>query len=49
MADVQGTNTFFTNVVGARATIEVVQATPPYVQTHADGRWSNNLLALPPC
>lgn len=24
-----------------------VDARPPYVRTHADGRWNNNLLALP--
>ena len=27
--------------------IGVVRATPPYIRTHADGRWSDNLLALP--
>lgn len=25
----------------------VVNANPPYLRTYADGRWSNNLLALP--
>jgi hypothetical protein len=25
----------------------VVNANPPYLRTHADGQWSNNLLALP--
>ena len=25
----------------------VVNANPPYLRTYADGRWTNNLLALP--
>jgi len=28
-------------------TIKVVEASPPYVRTFADGLWSDNLLALP--
>lgn len=27
--------------------IGVVNASPPYLRTHADGRWTDNLLALP--
>lgn len=27
--------------------VGIVRATPPYVRTHADGRWTDNLLALP--
>jgi hypothetical protein len=27
--------------------IGVVEATPPYIRTHADGSWTDNLLALP--
>ncbi len=27
--------------------VGVVEATPKYVQTYADGRWNNNLLSLP--
>jgi exosome complex RNA-binding protein Rrp42 (RNase PH superfamily) len=27
--------------------VGVVEATPPYIRTHADGKWSDNLLALP--
>ena len=27
--------------------VHVVQANPPYVQTYRDGRWTDNLLALP--
>lgn len=27
--------------------VGVVEATPPYLRTHADGKWSDNLLALP--
>lgn len=44
------TNTFFTLVNGKRADIAVVHGSNgPYVQTHADGQWNNNLLALPEC
>jgi hypothetical protein len=32
---------------GRRAYIGVVEATPPYIRTYADGVWSDNLLALP--
>ena len=27
--------------------VGVVHADPPYLRTHADGTWTNNLLALP--
>ena len=27
--------------------VGVVNATPKYLRTHADGKWTNNLLALP--
>ena len=27
--------------------VGVVNANPPYLRTHADGKWSDNLLALP--
>lgn len=27
--------------------VGVVNASPKYIRTHADGRWTNNLLALP--
>lgn len=29
------------------AQVGVVRATPPYLRTHADGNWTNNLLSLP--
>jgi catechol-2,3-dioxygenase len=29
------------------AHVGVVKADPPYIRTHADGRWTDNLLALP--
>lgn len=32
---------------GHMARVGVVEETPPYVRTHADGDWSDNLLALP--
>jgi hypothetical protein len=35
-------------VVGAaRVEVGIVEATPPYIRTHADGVWKDNLLALP--
>ena len=43
-------NTFFTNVGGRRANVAVRDGRyRPYVQTHADGQWNNNLLALDEC
>lgn len=27
--------------------VGVVDGTPPYIRTYADGRWTDNLLALP--
>ena len=27
--------------------VGVVDANPPYIRTHADGAWTDNLLALP--
>lgn len=27
--------------------IGVVEASPPYIRTYADGKWTNNLLSLP--
>ena len=45
-----GTNTFYTLVNGKRANVGVVNGpNGKYVQTHADGQWNNNLLALPEC
>jgi catechol-2,3-dioxygenase len=32
---------------GHMARVGVVKDTPPYIRTHADGVWSDNLLALP--
>lgn len=32
---------------GNEATVGVVDANPPYIRTHADGVWNDNLLALP--
>lgn len=29
------------------AAVGVVRADPPYLRTHADGQWNNNLLSLP--
>ncbi len=45
------TDTFYTLVGGKRADVVVrrEQGKAPYVQTHADGYWNNNLLALSEC
>jgi hypothetical protein len=44
------TNTFYTLVGGHRAELGVVDGkNGPYLQTHADGKWNNNLLALGEC
>jgi hypothetical protein len=44
------TNTFYTLVRGYRAEVGVVDGpNGKYVRTHADGRWNDNLLALPEC
>ena len=32
---------------GNKAVVKVRDAKPPYVQTIADGKWTDNLLALP--
>jgi Protein of unknown function (DUF3892) len=49
----QGTNTFFTRdpITGKRADIRVVRLPgySPYVQTYADGIWTDNLLSLSEC
>jgi hypothetical protein len=46
----KGTNTFFTQVDGQRAEVRVVEGEGgPYLRTHADGRWNDNLLALGAC
>lgn len=45
-----GTNTFYTLEDGRRANIGIVDGPRgPYLMTYADGRWTNNLLALPEC
>lgn len=44
------TNTFFTLVAGRRANVAVVNGpNGPYLRTHADGAWNDNLLALQEC
>jgi len=47
----RGEHTFYTSVAGKRADISVRREVgkAPYLQTHADGFWNNNLLALPQC
>jgi hypothetical protein len=42
---------FFTinKLTGGKEYIGVVDATPPYLRTHADGVWNDNLLAQPIC
>ena len=49
---IEGTiDTFYTSVGGKRADVGVRREAgkAPYVQTHADGQWNNNLLALTEC
>jgi hypothetical protein len=44
------TNKFHTLVDGNRAYLKVVKGQHgDYVQTYADGKWNDNLLALPEC
>ncbi len=44
------TNTFYTLVRGNRGDIGVVQGpNGKYLRTYADGKWNDNLLALPEC
>ena len=44
------TNTFYTLVGGVRADVGVVDGPHgKYVRTYADGKWTDNLLALPEC
>lgn len=44
------TNTFFTYVGGKRADVGLVNGpNGKYVRTYADGKWNDNLLALPEC
>ena len=44
------TNTFYVlDANGNRANVGVVDATPPYIRTYADGEWDNNLLSLTAC
>ncbi|MBX4989555.1 DUF3892 domain-containing protein [Rhizobium lentis] len=44
------TNTFYTKVNGNRGDIGVVDGqNGKYVRTYADGKWNDNLLALPEC
>ena len=43
-------DSFYTSVGGKTAHVGVVNgANGPYVQTHADGSWNNNLLSLSEC
>jgi hypothetical protein len=32
---------------GSDVAVGVVDASPPYIRTYADGNWTDNLLALP--
>lgn len=44
------TNSFYTFVGGNRAEVAIVNGTNgKYLRTHADGKWNDNLLALPEC
>lgn len=37
----------FVHSGGGRVSVLVVEASPPYLRTHANGKWTDNLLALP--
>lgn len=46
------TNTFYVQEAGRRSEVGVVypnDGRSPYIKTHADGYWNDNLLSLPPC
>ena len=44
------TNSFFTLIGGVRADVGVVSGPGgKYIRTYADGKWNDNLLALPEC
>jgi hypothetical protein len=42
----QGNTAWVRDRAGA-VQVGVVRGTPPYIRTYADGKWTNNLLALP--
>jgi len=47
-----GTNTFYVYENGKRSEVGVVNpgnGRSPYLRTHADGYWNDNLLSLPEC
>jgi len=45
-----GTNSYYTLVNGNRGNISIVKGeNGDYLRTHADGKWNDNLLALPEC
>jgi hypothetical protein len=47
-----GTDSFYVKVAGNRSEVGVVRPDwprLPYLRTHADGKWNDNLLALPEC
>lgn len=43
----QKTNTFYVQADGKQAAVGVYAKN--HLRTHADGKWANNLLSLPPC
>ncbi|MTW13427.1 DUF3892 domain-containing protein [Pseudoduganella eburnea] len=45
-----GIDTFYVvDIYGRRANVGVVDASPPYLRTYADGVWTDNLLAQTTC
>ncbi len=44
---IEAGNTAFVTDGLNKAWVGVVNATPKYIRTHADGKWTDNLLALP--
>lgn len=44
---INGGGQAYVNHGGRTVAVGVVNANPPYIRTHADGVWTDNLLALP--
>ena len=42
-----GNNARVKDQFGDEAQVGIVEGNPPYLRTHADGKWTDNLLALP--
>ena len=48
----QKTNTFYVQEIGHRSEVGIMRPTDgraPFLRTHSDGYWNDNLLSLPEC